>query len=198
MYLLGYDIGTSSVKASLVDAKTGRAVASDFFPKQEAPIKALQNGWAEQNPDSWWQYLKEATASVVGKAGINPADIAAIGFSYQMHGLVCVDSEGKPLRDSIIWCDSRAVPYGREAFDTLGHEQCLSHLLNSPGNFTAAKLAWVKENEPEVFARIHKIMLPADYIAMRITGDPVTNPECLPKMMLLALQTNSPAAFHMD
>ncbi len=198
MYLLGYDIGTSSVKASLVDAKTGRAVASDFFPKQEAPIKALQNGWAEQNPDSWWQYLKEATASVVGKAGINPADIAAIGFSYQMHGLVCVDSEGKPLRDSIIWCDSRAVPYGREAFDTLGHEQCLSHLLNSPGNFTAAKLAWVKENEPEVFARIHKIMLPADYIAMRMTGELVTNPEGLSEMMLWDFKTNAPAAFLMD
>lgn len=198
MYLLGYDIGTSSVKASLVDAKSGRAVASDFFPKQEAPIKALQNGWAEQNPDSWWQYLKEATASVVGKAGVNPADIAAIGFSYQMHGLVCVDSEGKPLRDSIIWCDSRAVPYGRKAFEELGAEQCLSHLLNSPGNFTAAKLAWVKEHEPEVFDRIHKIMLPADYIAMRMTGEAVTNPEGLSEMMLWDFKTNAPAAFLMD
>ena len=198
MYLLGYDRGTSSVKASLVDAKSGRAVASDFFPKQEAPIKALQNGWAEQNPDSWWQYLKEATASVVGKAGVNPADIAAIGFSYQMHGLVCVDSEGKPLRDSIIWCDSRAVPYGRKAFEELGAEQCLSHLLNSPGNFTAAKLAWVKEHEPEVFDRIHKIMLPADYIAMRMTGEAVTNPEGLSEMMLWDFKTNAPAAFLMD
>lgn len=198
MYLLGYDIGTSSVKASLVDAKSGHAVASDFFPKQEAPIKALQNGWAEQNPDSWWQYLKEATASVVGKAGVNPADIAAIGFSYQMHGLVCVDSEGKPLRDSIIWCDSRAVPYGRKAFEELGAEQCLSHLLNSPGNFTAAKLAWVKEREPEVFDRIHKIMLPADYIAMRMTGEAVTNPEGLSEMMLWDFKTNAPAAFLMD
>ena len=198
MYLLGYDIGTSSVKASLVDAKSGRAVASDFFPKQEAPIKALQNGWAEQNPDSWWQYLKEATASVVGKAGVNPADIAAIGFSYQMHGLVCVDSEGKPLRDSIIWCDSRAVPYGRKAFEELGAEQCLNHLLNSPGNFTAAKLAWVKEHEPEVFDRIHKIMLPADYIAMRMTGEAVTNPEGLSEMMLWDFKTNAPAAFLMD
>ena len=161
MYLLGYDIGTSSVKASLVDAATGRAVASDFFPKQEAPIKALHTGWAEQDPDSWWQYLKEATASVVAKAGVKPADIAAIGFSYQMHGLVCVDRYLKPLRDSIIWCDSRAVPYGRAAFDALGADKCLGHLLNSPGNFTAAKLAWVKENEPEVFERIYKIMLPA-------------------------------------
>ena len=198
MYLLGYDIGTSSVKASLVDAKSGRAVASDFFPTQEAPSQARQNGWAEQNPDSWWQYLKEATASVVGKAGVNPADIAAIGFSYQMHGLVCVDSEGKPLRDSIIWCDSRAVPYGRKAFEELGAEQCLSHLLNSPGNFTAAKLAWVKEHEPEVFDRIHKIMLPADYIAMRMTGEAVTNPEGLSEMMLWDFKTNAPAAFLMD
>ena len=138
MYLLGYDIGTSSVKASLVDAATGRAVASDFFPKQEAPIKALHTGWAEQDPDSWWQYLKEATASVVAKAGVKPADIAALGYSYQMHGLVCVDRYLKPLRDSIIWCDSRAVPYGRAAFDALGADKCLGHLLNSPGTFTPA------------------------------------------------------------
>lgn len=198
MYLLGYDIGTSSVKASLVDASTGRAVASDFFPKQEAPIKALHAGWAEQDPDSWWQYLKEATASVLAKSGVKAADIAAIGFSYQMHGLVCVDQYNKPLRDSIIWCDSRAVPYGRDAFDSLGHEQCLSHLLNSPGNFTAAKLAWVKENEPEVFDRIHKIMLPADYIAMRMTGEIVTNPEGLSEMMLWDFKTDSPATFLMD
>lgn len=198
MYLLGYDIGTSSVKASLVDASTGRAVASDFFPKQEAPIKALHAGWAEQDPDSWWQYLKEATASVLAKSGVKAADIAAIGFSYQMHGLVCVDQYNKPLRDSIIWCDSRAVPYGRDAFDALGHEQCLSHLLNSPGNFTAAKLAWVKENEPEVFDRIYKIMLPADYIAMRMTGEIVTNPEGLSEMMLWDFKTDSPATFLMD
>ena len=198
MYLLGYDIGTSSVKASLVDAATGRAVASDFFPKQEAPIKALHTGWAEQDPDSWWQYLKEATASVVAKAGVKPADIAAIGFSYQMHGLVCVDRYLKPLRDSIIWCDSRAVPYGRAAFDALGADKCLGHLLNSPGNFTAAKLAWVKENEPEVFERIYKIMLPADYIAMRMTAEIVTNPEGLSEMMLWDFKTDSPAAFLMD
>jgi len=198
MYLLGYDIGTSSVKASLVDASTGRALASDFFPKQEAAIKALHPGWAEQDPDSWWQYLKEATASVVAKAHADAADIAAIGFSYQMHGLVCVDRKLKPLRDSIIWCDSRAVPYGRAAFDALGHEQCLGHLLNSPGNFTAAKLAWVKENEPEVFERIYKIMLPADYIAMRMTGEIVTNPEGLSEMMLWDFKTDSPATFLMD
>lgn len=193
MYLLGYDIGTSSVKASLVDASTGRAVASDFYPKQEAPIKALHSGWAEQDPDSWWQYLKEATSAVLAKAGVSAADIAAIGFSYQMHGLVCIDDKRKPLRDAIIWCDSRAVPYGRKAFENLGADKCLGHLLNSPGNFTAAKLAWVKENEPEVFDRIYKIMLPADYIAMRMTGEIVSNPEGLSEMMLWDFKNDAPA-----
>ncbi|MDE6270297.1 MAG: carbohydrate kinase, partial [Muribaculaceae bacterium] len=198
MYLLGYDIGTSSVKASLVDVATGRAVASDFYPKQEAPIKALHQGWAEQNPDSWWNYLKEATAAVIRKAGIKPEDIAAIGFSYQMHGLVCIDENRRPLRDAIIWCDSRAVPYGRKAFEELGADKCLGHLLNSPGNFTAAKLAWVKENEPELFERIYKIMLPADYISMRMTGEIVTNPEGLSEMMLWDFKNDAPAAFLME
>ena len=150
MYLLGYDIGSSSVKASLVDAETGRCVSSAFHPKSEAQIMALRPGWAEQEPSSWWKYLKMATADVLCSSGIDRKDIRAIGISYQMHGLVCVDKDHNVLRPSIIWCDSRAVPYGQKAFDELGHERCLSHLLNSPGNFTASKLAWVKENEPEV------------------------------------------------
>ena len=170
MLLLGYDIGTSSVKASLVDAQTGQTVASAQYPDSEASIIAKQPGWAEQEPEMWWDELKQATARVATKAGGSLADVKAIGISYQMHGLVCVDKEGKPLRPSIIWCDGRAVPYGNKAFDAIGGEKCLQHLLNSPGNFTAAKLAWVKENEPDVFAKIDKIMLPGDYIAMRLSG----------------------------
>lgn len=170
MILLGYDIGTSSVKASLVDAQTGKTVASAQYPDSEAPIATLQAGWAEQDPQMWWDELKVATARVAEKAGGSLQDVAAIGISYQMHGLVCVDKDGNALRPSIIWCDGRAVPYGNKAFDGIGHEECLTHLLNSPGNFTAAKLAWVKENEPEVFAKIDKIMLPGDYIAMRLSG----------------------------
>lgn len=170
MYLLGYDIGSSSVKASLVQRESGKCVASAFYPKTEAPIKALKPGWAEQDPDMWWENLKLATADVLLQSGANPAEIEGIGISYQMHGLVCVDKEGKPLRDAIIWCDSRAVPYGNMAFEVLGAETCLRHLLNSPGNFTASKLAWVKANEPELFAKIHKIMLPGDYIAMKLSG----------------------------
>lgn len=198
MYLLGYDLGTSSVKAALVDASTGECVASDFYPKREAPIKALHPGWAEQNPNDWINYLKEATKSVISKAGIKPEEIKAIGLSYQMHGLVAIDKNGKLLRDSIIWCDSRAVGYGEEAFRELGAEKCLGHLLNSPGNFTASKLQWVKRNEPEVFDRIYKVMLPADYVAYKMTGKICTNPEGLSEYMLWDFKENGPAGFLMD
>ena len=171
MYLLGYDIGSSSVKACIVEAETGKCVASTFFPKSEAPIISKQSGWAEQNPEDWWQYLKSATAEVLATSHIDSADIRAIGISYQMHGLVCVDSDQQVVRPAIIWCDSRAVPYGEKAFRELGEEFCLEHMLNSPGNFTAMKLAWVKEHEPDNYARIHKFMLPGDYIAMRLSGN---------------------------
>ena len=198
MYLLGYDVGSSSVKAALVDAETGICVGSDFFPKTEAPIKAVESGWAEQSPESWWRYLREATASVLTKSGIAPSDIKAIGISYQMHGLVLVDKDRNLLRDAIIWCDSRGVPYGDHAFEDLGREQCLSHLLNSPGNFTASKLQWVKQNEPATFERIDKIMLPGDYIAMRMTGDTATTIPGLSEMMLWDFKTDSPATFLLD
>lgn len=174
MFLLGCDLGSSSVKASIVEVETGQTVGSDFFPKEEAPIKAVRPGWAEQNPEDWWTYMKQAICGAISKAGISGEDIKAIGISYQMHGLVVVDEAKKVLRPSIIWCDSRAVQYGEQAFASIGDEKCLSHLLNSPGNFTAAKLAWIKENEPAVYKSIHKIMLPGDYIAMRMTGDIVT------------------------
>ena len=168
--LLGFDVGSSSVKASLVDADTGECAASAFFPESEAPIKAVKAGWAEQEPESWWNYAKLSLQKIMTETGATGEDIKAIGISYQMHGLVCVDKNLQVLRPSIIWCDSRAVPYGEKAFGELGAEQCLGHLLNSPGNFTAAKLAWVKENEPELFDKVYKFMLPGDYLAMRLSG----------------------------
>lgn len=171
MYVLGYDIGSSSVKASLVEVETGKTVVSDFYPKIEMPMYAEQAGWAEQDPEMWWTNLKLANASVLKQSGADPQDIKAIGISWQMHGLVLVDKDQQVLRPSIIWCDSRAVPYGEKAFHAIGKETVLSHLLNSPGNFTASKLAWVKEHEPRIYERIHKIMLPGDYIAMKLTGD---------------------------
>ncbi|WES99549.1 FGGY family carbohydrate kinase [Chryseobacterium arthrosphaerae] len=170
MYLLGYDIGSSSVKVCLIEASSGKVIASEFSPKKEMKITAINPGWAEQNPVDWWTNLKLAHEAVMHESGIHAEDIKGIGITWQMHGLILVDKEQNVLRPSIIWCDSRAVPYGEKAFKTIGEEKCLSHLLNSPGNFTASKLAWVKENEPEIFEKIDKIMLPGDYIAMRLSG----------------------------
>ena len=190
MYLLGYDIGTSSVKASLVDAETGKCIATAFHPKNEAEIIAVEKGWAEQDPNEWWSNLKLATQEVIAASAIDTTVIKAIGISYQMHGLVCIDKDLKALRPSIIWCDGRAVPYGNTAFDSIGHSKCLTHLLNSPGNFTAAKLSWVKDNEPALFARIHKVMLPGDYIAMRMSGEAQTTVSGLSEGMFWDFKNN--------
>lgn len=198
MYLLGLDVGSSSVKAALVEAESGKCVASDFFPKSEAPIKALNPGWAEQDPESWVEYARLSVKSCMEKSGVSPADVKAIGISYQMHGLVAIDRDRRVIRDAIIWCDSRGVPYGEKALAEVGADKCLPHLLNQPGNFTATKLAWMKENEPELFARIWKIMLPGDYLAMRLTGEICTNPEGLSEYMLWDFKENGPAAFMMD
>ncbi len=179
MYLLGIDIGSSFIKLSLVDASTQKKIATVQYPDTENAIVSKQTGWAEQSPNQWWDQVKQGalklhTAALKENPKYNSFDIAAIGIAYQMHGLVMVDKNQNILRDSIIWCDSRAVEYGKKAFDAIGHEKALSHLLNSPGNFTAAKLAWVKENEPELFQQIDKMMLPGDFIAMKLTGEITT------------------------
>jgi xylulokinase len=171
MLLLGIDLGTSSIKVSVTDAANGNILASAQYPEIETNVIAVQPGWAEQSPEEWWQNVQQAIIKANSQKKYDPADIKAIGISYQMHGLVLVDKDQKVLRNSIIWCDSRAVEIGNKAFDTIGHEKCLSHLLNSPGNFTASKLAWVKQNEPDIYNRIDKIMLPGDFIAMKLTGE---------------------------
>ncbi|MGQ9619887.1 MAG: xylulokinase [Bacteroidales bacterium] len=171
MLLLGIDAGSSSVKASIIDGEAGECLATAFMPETEMEIIAKKPGWAEQDPAVWWENLKIAVTRCTSELGKKANDIGAIGISYQMHGLVIVDKNLKVKRPSIIWCDSRAVDYGNKAFETLGKKFCLSHLLNSPGNFTASKLAWVRENEPDVFGKIYKIMLPGDYLAMMLTGE---------------------------
>ncbi len=170
-YLLGFDLGSSSVKVSLVDSRTGEVAASAQSPKEEMPMLAVKPGWAEQDPEMWWEHAVKATRACLAKSGVSAQDIEAIGISYQMHGLVCVDRDQRVIRPSIIWCDSRAVGIGEKASEALGISYCLEHYLNSPGNFTASKLAWVKQNEPENFAKIHKVMLPGDYIAMKLSGE---------------------------
>jgi len=174
MYILGLDIGSSSVKASLVDAATGQRSASAQSPAEEMEMLAVKPGWAEQDPEIWWKHVLVCIKQCLAQAGAKGEQVKAIGIAYQMHGLVCVDKNGVPVRPAIIWCDSRAVPYGDEAFNQLGSSYCLSHFLNSPGNFTASKLKWVKENEPAIYERIHKIMLPGDYIAFKLTGEATT------------------------
>ncbi|RZK88810.1 MAG: carbohydrate kinase [Pedobacter sp.] len=175
MYLLGIDIGTSSIKVAVVNAQTQKCVATAKYPDEETAIKAVKPGWAEQSPNDWWQNAQQAILKVNATGLFNPTEISAIGIAYQMHGLVVVDKNQEVLRDSIIWCDSRAVELGDKAFDEIGHEKSLQNLLNSPGNFTASKLAWVKNNEPEIYSKIDKIMLPGDFIAMKLTGEITTS-----------------------
>ncbi len=173
-FLLGLDIGSSSVKATLVSVDSGKSIASAQSPKEEMEMLAPKSGWAEQDPEMWWEHAIKSIQRCLTKSGVKSESIKAIGVAYQMHGLVAVDKNGKPVRPSIIWCDSRAVEFGDRAFKELGSEYCLSHFLNSPGNFTASKLKWIKENEPEKYASIYKIMLPGDYIAYKLTDEIAT------------------------
>ena len=175
MLLMGIDIGTSSIKVSVIEAITGKPLVTVQYPDNETPIVARELGWAEQSPADWWEHVQAAILKANASKKYNPKDIQSIGIAYQMHGLVLVDENQNLLRDSIIWCDSRAVPFGEEAFEEIGREKCLSHLLNSPGNFTAAKLAWVKKKEPAIFEKIDKVMLPGDFISMKLTGEITTS-----------------------
>lgn len=174
MYLLGYDIGSSSIKAALVDARSGRTLGVAQHPASEMPIQAPKPGWAEQDPESWWQHVCRATHQLLQQTGVEPKAVAAVGIAYQMHGLVLIDRNHHVLRPSIIWCDSRAVDIGRRAFQEMGEERALAHLLNSPGNFTASKLRWVREQEPDLYGKIAHLLLPGDYIALRLTGESTT------------------------
>ncbi|WP_433835988.1 xylulokinase [Flavobacterium anhuiense] len=198
MYYIGYDIGSSSVKAALVEAETGKKIIVLNEPQNEMEILSIHPDWAEQDPEMWWQYICTATKRAIKEANIDASKIQGIGISYQMHGLVIVDQQGAPLRNSIIWCDSRAVEIGNKAFAEIGEEKCMSHLLNSPGNFTASKLKWVKENEPAVYSKIDKYMLPGDYIALKLTGEVTTTKNGLSEGMLWDYKENKVADWLLD
>lgn len=194
--LLGFDVGSSSVKAALLDIESGACLASAVSPQRELPIQAPQPGWAEQDPAVWWEHVVLATRELA--AGADLSAVRALGVSYQMHGLVCLDKAFEVLRPAIIWCDSRAVAVGERAFAALGPERCLRQLLNSPGNFTASKLKWVKDHEPAIFSRIHQVMLPGDYIALRLTGEGCTTPSGLSEGILWDFPGNQAAAFLLE
>ena len=198
MYYIGYDIGSSSVKVALVEAATGKKIIVLHEPQNEMEIVSLHPDWAEQDPEMWWQHICVATKRAIREANIEASKIQGIGISYQMHGLVIVDKDGNALRNSIIWCDSRAVEIGNEAFAEIGAEKCSEHLLNSPGNFTASKLKWVKENEPEIYKQVYKYMLPGDYIAYKLTGAITTTKNGLSEGMLWDYKENKVASWLLD
>ena len=199
MYLLGYDVGSSSIKAALVDAHSGHVADSIKFPDNEMGIKAIHPGWAEQDPETWWENLCQATRKLMKRNNhIDKADIKGIGIAYQMHGLVLIDKDHHVLRPSIIWCDSRAVDIGNKAFTELGEERCLRHLMNSPGNFTASKLKWVQENEPGIYEKVYKFLLPGDFIAMKITGEVSTTISGLSEGIFWDFKFNEVAEFLLD
>jgi len=196
--LLGYDVGSSSIKATLMDAETGKVLAAATSPDKELEIVANQSDWAEQDPAVWWEHVKAATKKIHAHAKFDAGDVHAIGISYQMHGLVVVDKNKQVLRPSIIWCDSRAVQIGVKAATDIGREKCLKRLFNLPGNFTASKLKWVMENEPKVYSKIHKMMLPGDYIAMKMTGDIKTTPSGLSEGIMWDFEGDGLAQFVLD
>jgi xylulokinase len=196
--LLGYDVGSSSIKATLMDAGTGKAVAAASSPDKELDMIAKKPGWAEQHPSTWWDHVKLATQKIRDKARFDPADVKAIGISYQMHGLVVVDKNKEVLRPAIIWCDSRAVQIGQQAAKEIGAPKCLKRLLNLPGNFTASKLKWVKDNEPKVYSRIDKMMLPGDFVAMKMTGEIKTTPSGLSEGIMWDYENDRLADFVLD
>jgi len=196
--LLGYDVGSSSIKAALLDADSGMLVASAASPEKEMEIIAEHTGWAEQRPQTWWENVNAATGKIRAQVKFDPADVKAIGISYQMHGLVCVDKQYNVLRPAIIWCDSRAVGIGNKAFADIGERLCLERLGNSPGNFTASKLKWVMENEPGVYSKIYKCFLPGDYIAMKMTGQIKTTPSGLSEGIMWDFQEQSLAGIVLD
>lgn len=195
MYYIGYDIGSSSVKAALVDADTGKQIIVVNEPETEMEIIAHQPNWAEQDPTLWWKHVCNATKRAIKESGINASKISAIGISYQMHGLVVVDKDLNPLRNAIIWCDSRAVEIGEKAFEEIGKNKCATRLLNSPANFTASKLKWVRDNEPDVYNKIYKYMLPGDFIAMQFTGELNTTKNGLSEGILWDFKNDELASF---
>lgn len=197
-YLLGIDVGSSSVKASLLEVASGKCVGSAFYPKSEQRIDSPKPGFAEQDPQLWYACAKQAVQDAMHEAQVRADDVKAIGIAYQMHGLVCVDKNKSLLRPSIIWCDSRAIPYGQAAFEAIGAEKCLGHLMNSPGNFTASKLAWVKEHQPDLFSKIDKIMLPGDWLSMKLTGDACTTASGLSEGMMWDFKHEEPAGFLLE
>lgn len=195
---LGIDAGSSFIKAALYDAGSGSVAARASWPDREMPVDVPAPGHAEQDPELWWEGVRQLCVQLQARAGGAMQAVQAIGIAYQMHGLVLVDREIRPVRPAIIWCDSRAAEIGRQAGKDLGAVLCNTRLLNSPGNFTASKLFWVKQNEPAVFARAYRLLLPGDFLAARLTGRMATTPGGLSEAVLWDFPGHRPADTVLD
>ncbi|RXP53394.1 carbohydrate kinase [Lutibacter sp. HS1-25] len=198
MYYIGFDLGSSSVKAALIEASTGKSIGVTQYPETEMAIIAEKTGWAEQDPNLWWKNICKVTQKLLAQTGVAATKVKGIGIAYQMHGLVVVDKNQEVLRPSIIWCDSRAVEIGDSAFKGAGEAKCVSNLLNSPGNFTLSKLKWIKENQPAIFEKVDKLMLPGDFIAMKLTGEVTTTISGLSEGIMWDFKQNKPADWLFD
>lgn len=170
-YLIGIDLGTSGVKTVLFD-ESGKPVASSTV---EYPLYQPNLGWAEQDPEDWWKGTCESINNVMLKSGVNKQDVKGVGLSGQMHGAVLLDKNDKVLRKAIIWCDQRSAAECDQITQLVGKERLIEITANPAlTGFTASKVMWVKNNEPQIFEKIAKILLPKDYIRLRLTGEYAT------------------------
>ncbi len=166
-YLLGLDIGTSGTKTALFD-ENGNTIKTATYGYELFQPKV---GWAEQNPEDWWKACVEGIKDVIKNSGVSCNDIKGIGLSGQMHGLVLVDENNQVIRNSIIWCDQRTEKECEYITEKIGRERLIS-ITGNPAmtGFTLSKLLWVRNNEPENYKKIKKILLPKDYIRFRLTN----------------------------
>jgi xylulokinase len=169
MPILGIDVGTGGTRALVVD-QSGHILAA--ATEEHLPFASPQLGWAEQDPRDWWRAATVAIRKALQLANVSPASIACVGFSGQMHGAVLLDERDEVIRPALIWCDQRTQAQCDELRNIFGERRLIELTCNPPlTNFTLTKMLWVREHEPQNWVRVRKVMLPKDYVRLRLTGE---------------------------
>ncbi|MBM3212028.1 xylulokinase, partial [Candidatus Poribacteria bacterium] len=167
-YLIGIDVGTTGTKTILID-ENGTLIASSLV---EYPLYTPKPKWAEQDPEDWWRGTVESIKGVISQGKIDSQDICGLGLSGQMHGLVLIDKEYKVLRPAILWCDVRTTEQCQYITEKVGKGLLVKSTCNPAlEGFTAPKVIWVRDNEPKIYEKAFKMMLPKDYVRFRLTGE---------------------------